>query len=139
MLTEALEEMEDCLTTMVREKAIALGEEIDDISLMKDDSDDVNDDEEREEEKNKELVWVGRIIIRAKEKKARCWSQSPKTRGKSAADDEKKIAAENEPPTIQLYKFDEFNSSSSSRSSNSSSSSTDDESGTRRDGGDVSK
>ncbi|CAL6295273.1 unnamed protein product [Bathycoccus prasinos] len=75
--------------------AIALGEEIDDISLMKDDSDDVNDDEEREEEKNKELVW--------------------------------------------LYKFDEFNSSSSSRSSSSSSSSTDDESGTRTDGGAVSK
>ena len=129
MLTEALEEMEDCLTTMVREKAIALGEEIDDISLMKDDSDDVNDDEEREEEKNKELVWVGESSGQ-KKKSALLESQNA---GKSADDDEKKIAAENEPPTIQLYKFDEFNSSSSSRSSNSSSSSTDDESGTRRD------
>ena len=129
MLTEALEEMEDCLTTMVREKAIALGEEIDDISLMKDDSDDVNDDEEREEEKNKELVWVGESSAQ-KKKSALLESQNA---GKSADDDEKKIAAENEPPTIQLYKFDEFNSSSSSRSSNSSSSSTDDESGTRRD------
>ena len=135
MLTEALEEMEDCLTTMVREKALALGEEIDDISLMKDDSDDVNDDEEREEEKNKELVWVGESSAQ-KKKSALLESQNA---GKSAADDEKKIAAENEPPTIQLYKFDEFNSSSSSRSSNSSSSSTDDESGTRTDGGDVSK
>ena len=135
MLTEALEEMEDCLTTMVREKALALGEEIDDISLMKDDSDDVNDDEEREEEKNKELVWVGESSAQ-KKKSALLESQNT---GKSADDDEKKIAAENEPPTIQLYKFDEFNSSSSSRSSNSSSSSTDDESGTRRDGGDVSK
>ena len=129
MLTEALEEMEDCLTTMVREKALALGEEIDDISLMKDDSDDVNDDEEREEEKNKELVWVGESSAQ-KKKSALLESQNA---GKSADDDEKKIAAENEPPTIQLYKFDEFNSSSSSRSSNSSSSSTDDESGTRRD------
>ena len=129
MLTEALEEMEDCLTTMVREKAIALGEEIDDISLMKDDSDDVNDDEEREEEKNKELVWVGESSAQ-KKKSALLESQNA---GKSADDDEKKIADENEPPTIQLYKFDEFNSSSSSRSSNSSSSSTDDESGTRRD------
>lgn len=128
MLTEALEEMEDCLTTMVREKAIALGEEIDNISLMKDDSD-VNDDEEREEEKNKELVWVGESSAQ-KKKSALLESQNA---GKSADDDEKKIAAENEPPTIQLYKFDEFNSSSSSRSSNSSSSSTDDESGTRRD------
>ena len=138
MLTEALEEMEDCLTTMVREKAIALGEEIDDISLMKDDSDDVNDDEEREEEKNKELVWVGESSSAQKKKSALLESKSQNA-GKSAADDEKKIAAENEPPTIQLYKFDEFNSSSSSRSSNSSSSSTDDESGTRTDGGDVSK
>ena len=129
MLTEALEEMEDCLTTMVREKALALGEEIDDISLMKDDSDDVNDDEEREEEKNKELVWVGESSAQ-KKKSALLESQNA---GKSADADEKKIAAENEPPTIQLYKFDEFNSSSSSRSSNSSSSSTDDESGTRRD------
>ena len=137
MLTEALEEMEDCLTTMVREKAIALGEEIDDISLMKDDSDDVNDDEEREEEKNKELVWVGESS--AQKKKSALLESKSQNAGKSAADDEKKIAAENEPPTIQLYKFDEFNSSSSSRSSNSSSSSTDDESGTRRDGGDVSK
>lgn len=135
MLTEALEEMEDCLTTMVREKAIALGEEIDDISLMKDDSDDVNDDEEREEEKNKELVWVGESSS-AQKKKSALLSQNA---GKSADDDEKKIAAENEPPTIQLYKFDEFNSSSSSRSSSSSSSSTDDESGTRTDGGAVSK
>ena len=132
MLTEALEEMEDCLTTMVREKAIALGEEIDDISLMKDDSDDVNDDAEREEEKNKELVWVGESSSAQKKKSALLESKSQNA-GKSAADDEKKIAAENEPPTIQLYKFDEFNSSSSSRSSNSSSSSTDDESGTRRD------
>ena len=132
MLTEALEEMEDCLTTMVREKAIALGEEIDDISLMKDDSDDVNDDEEREEEeKNKELVWVGESS--AQKKKSALLESKSQNAGKSAADDEKKIAAENEPPTIQLYKFDEFNSSSSSRSSNSSSSSTDDESGTRRD------
>ena len=138
MLTEALEEMEDCLTTMVREKALALGEEIDDISLMKDDSDDVNDDEEREEEKNKELVWVGESSSAQKKKSALLESKSQNA-GKSAADDEKKIAAENEPPTIQLYKFDEFNSSSSSRSSNSSSSSTDDESGTRTDGGDVSK
>lgn len=137
MLTEALEEMEDCLTTMVREKAIALGEEIDDISLMKDDSDDVNDDEEREEEKNKELVWVGESS--AQKKKSALLESKSQNAGKSAADDEKKIAAENEPPTIQLYKFDEFNSSSSSRSSNSSSSSTDDESGTRTDGGDVSK
>ena len=131
MLTEALEEMEDCLTTMVREKAIALGEEIDDISLMKDDSDDVNDDEEREEEKNKELVWVGESS--ARKKKSALLESKSQNAGKSADDDEKKIAAENEPPTIQLYKFDEFNSSSSSRSSNSSSSSTDDESGTRRD------
>ena len=131
MLTEALEEMEDCLTTMVREKALALGEEIDDISLMKDDSDDVNDDEEREEEKNKELVWVGESS--AQKKKSALLESKSQNAGKSAADDEKKIAAENEPPTIQLYKFDEFNSSSSSRSSNSSSSSTDDESGTRRD------
>ena len=131
MLTEALEEMEDCLTTMVREKAIALGEEIDDISLMKDDSDDVNDDEEREEEKNKELVWVGESS--AQKKKSALLESKSQNAGKSAADDEKKITAENEPPTIQLYKFDEFNSSSSSRSSNSSSSSTDDESGTRRD------
>ena len=138
MLTEALEEMEDCLTTMVREKALALGEEIDDISLMKDDSDDVNDDAEREEEKNKELVWVGESSSAQKKKSALLESKSQNA-GKSAADDEKKIAAENEPPTIQLYKFDEFNSSSSSRSSNSSSSSTDDESGTRTDGGDVSK
>ena len=137
MLTEALEEMEDCLTTMVREKAIALGEEIDDISLMKDDSDDVNDDEEREEEKNKELVWVGESS--AQKKKSALLESKSQNAGKSAAADEKKIAAENEPPTIQLYKFDEFNSSSSSRSSSSSSSSTDDESGTRRDGGDVSK
>ena len=136
MLTEALEEMEDCLTTMVREKAIALGEEIDDISLMKDDSD-VNDDEEREEEKNKELVWVGESSTQTK--KSALLESKSQNAGKSAADDEKKIAAENEPPTIQLYKFDEFNSSSSSRSSNSSSSSTDDESGTRTDGGDVSK
>ena len=135
MLTEALEEMEDCLTTMVRDKALALGEEIDDISLMKDDSDDVNDDEEREEEKNKELVWVGESSS-AQKKKSALLSQNA---GKSADDDEKKIAAENEPPTIQLYKFDEFNSSSSSRSSSSSSSSTDDESGTRTDGGAVSK
>ena len=131
MLTEALEEMEDCLTTMVREKALALGEEIDDISLMKDDSDDVNDDEEREEEKNKELVWVGESS--AQKKKSALLESKSQNAGKSADDDEKKIAAENEPPTIQLYKFDEFNSSSSSRSSNSSSSSTDDESGTRRD------
>ncbi|CAL6296486.1 unnamed protein product [Bathycoccus prasinos] len=136
MLTEALEEMEDCLTTMVREKAIALGEEIDDISLMKDDSD-VNDDEEREEEKNKELVWVGESS--AQKKKSALLESKSQNAGKRDDDDEKKIAAENEPPTIQLYKFDEFNSSSSSRSSNSSSSSTDDESGTRRDGGDVSK
>ena len=136
MLTEALEEMEDCLTTMVREKAIALGEEIDDISLMKDDSD-VNDDEEREEEKNKELVWVGESSTQTK--KSALLESKSQNAGKSAADDEKKIATENEPPTIQLYKFDEFNSSSSSRSSSSSSSSTDDESGTRRDGGDVSK
>ena len=131
MLTEALEEMEDCLTTMVREKAIALGEEIDDISLMKDDSDDVNDDEEREEEKNKELVWVGESS--AQKKKSALLESKSQNAGKRDDDDEKKIAAENEPPTIQLYKFDEFNSSSSSRSSNSSSSSTDDESGTRRD------
>ena len=137
MLTEALEEMEDCLTTMVREKAIALGEEIDDISLMKDDSD-VNDDEEREEEKNKELVWVGESSTQTK--KSALLESKSQNAGKSAADDEKKIATENEPPTIQLYKFDEFNSSSSSRSSSSSSSSsTDDESGTGRDGGDVSK
>ena len=137
MLTEALEEMEDCLTTMVREKAIALGEEIDDISLMKDDSDDVNDDEEREEEKNKELVWVGESS--AQKKKSALLESKSQNAGKRDDDDEKKIAAENEPPTIQLYKFDEFNSSSSSRSS-SSSSSTDDESGARRDGGgDVSK
>jgi len=136
MLTEALEEMEDCLTTMVREKAIALGEEIDDISLMKDDSD-VNDDEEREEEKNKELVWVGESS--AQKKKSALLESKSQNAGKRDDDDEKKIAAENEPPTIQLYKFDEFNSSSSSRSS-SSSSSTDDESGARRDGGgDVSK
>ena len=131
MLTEALEEMEDCLTTMVREKALALGEEIDDISLMKDDLDDVNGDEEREEEKNKELVWVGESS--AQKKKSALLESKSQNAGKSADDDEKKIAAENEPPTIQLYKFDEFNSSSSSRSSNSSSSSTDDESGTRRD------
>ena len=138
MLTEALEEMEDCLTTMVREKAIALGEEIDDISLMKDDSDDVNDDEEREEEKNKELVWVGESS--AQKKKSVLLESKSQNARKSADDDEKKNAAENEPPTIQLYKFDEFNSSSSSRSSSSSSSSTDDESGARRDGGgDVSK
>ena len=130
MLTEALEEMEDCLTTMVREKAIALGEEIDDISLMEDDSD-ANDDEEREEEKKKELVWVGESS--AQKKKSALLESKSQNAGKSADDDEKKIAAENEPPTIQLYKFDEFNSSSSSRSSNSSSSSTDDESGTRRD------
>ena len=137
MLTEALEEMEDCLTTMVREKALALGEEIDDISLMKDDSDDVNDDEEREEEKNKELVWVGESS--AQKKKSVLLESKSQNARKSADDDEKKNAAENEPPTIQLYKFDEFNSSSSSRSS-SSSSSTDDESGARRDGGgDVSK
>ena len=131
MLTEALEEMEDCLTTMVREKALALGEEIDDISLMKDDLDDVNGDEEREEEKNKELVWVGESS--AQKKKSALLESKSQNAGKSADDDEKKIAAENEPPTIQLYKFDEFDSSSSSRSSNSSSSSTDDESGTRRD------
>ena len=138
MLTEALEEMEDCLTTMVREKALALGEEIDDISLMKDDSDDVNDDEEREEEKNKELVWVGESS--AQKKKSVLLESKSQNARKSADDDEKKNAAENEPPTIQLYKFDEFNSSSSSRSSSSSSSSTDDESGARRDGGgDVSK
>ncbi|CAL6294470.1 unnamed protein product [Bathycoccus prasinos] len=116
--------------------AIALGEEIDDISLMKDDSD-VNDDEEREEEKNKELVWVGESS--AQKKKSALLESKSQNAGKRDDDDEKKIAAENEPPTIQLYKFDEFNSSSSSRSSNSSSSSTDDESGTRRDGGDVSK
>ena len=138
MLTEALEEMEDCLTTMVRDKALALGEEIDDISLMKDDSDDVNDDEEREEEKNKELVWVGESS--AQKKKSALLESKSQNAGKRDDDDEKKIAAENEPPTIQLYKFDEFNSSSSSRSSSSSSSSTDDESGARRDGGgDVSK
>ena len=138
MLTEALEEMEDCLTTMVRDKALALGEEIDDISLMKDDSDDVNDDEEREEEKNKELVWVGESS--AQKKKSVLLESKSQNARKSADDDEKKNAAENEPPTIQLYKFDEFNSSSSSRSSSSSSSSTDDESGARRDGGgDVSK
>ena len=137
MLTEALEEMEDCLTTMVRDKALALGEEIDDISLMKDDSDDVNDDEEREEEKNKELVWVGESS--AQKKKSVLLESKSQNARKSADDDEKKIAAENEPPTIQLYKFDEFNSSSSSRSSSSSSSSTDDESGTRTDGGAVSK
>ena len=138
MLTEALEEMEDCLTTMVRDKALALGEEIDDISLMKDDSEDVNDDEEREEEKNKELVWVGESS--AQKKKSVLLESKSQNARKSADDDEKKNAAENEPPTIQLYKFDEFNSSSSSRSSSSSSSSTDDESGARRDGGgDVSK
>ena len=97
MLTEALDEMEDCLTTMVREKAVALGQEIDDISLLKDD-DDVNDDEKKEEEEDgeKELVWAGES------------SGSPQTTTSFARDDEETDAAE--PPSIQLYKFEDFES-----------------------------
>ena len=103
MLTEALDEMEDCLTTMVREKAVALGQEIDDISLLKDD-DDVNDDEKKEEEKDgeKELVWAGESS----------GSQTAKNATTSFARDDATDAAEPdaEPPSIQLYKFEDFES-----------------------------
>jgi hypothetical protein len=103
MLTEALDEMEDCLTTMVREKAVALGQEIDDISLLKDD-DDVNDDEKKEEEEDgeKELVWAGESS----------GSQTAKNATTSFARDDATDAAEPdaEPPSIQLYKFEDFES-----------------------------
>ena len=95
MLTEALDEMEDCLTTMVREKAVALGQEIDDISLLEDhDHDDDDDDEKKKkEEDEKELVWAGES------------SGSPQTTTSFARDDE-----DTEPPSIQLYKFEDFES-----------------------------
>ena len=102
MLTEALDEMEDCLTTMVREKAVALGQEIDDISLLKDD-DDVNDDEKKEEEDGeKELVWAGESS----------GSQTAKNATTSFARDDATDAAapDAEPPSIQLYKFEDFES-----------------------------
>ena len=97
MLTEALDEMEDCLTTMVREKAVALGQEIDDISLLEDHDDDDDDDEKKKkEEDEKELVWAGES------------SGSPQTTTSFARDDEETDAAE--PPSIQLYKFEDFES-----------------------------
>tara|TARA_B100000073_G_scaffold242381_1_gene203336 strand:- start:1159 stop:2502 length:1344 start_codon:yes stop_codon:yes gene_type:complete len=99
MLTEALDEMEDCLTTMVREKAVALGQEIDDISLLEDDDDDDDDDDDekkKKEEDEKELVWAGES------------SGSPQTTTSFARDDEETDAAE--PPSIQLYKFEDFES-----------------------------
>ena len=98
MLTEALDEMEDCLTTMVREKAVALGQEIDDISLLEDHDDDDDDDDEKKkkEEDEKELVWAGES------------SGSPQTTTSFARDDEETDAAE--PPSIQLYKFEDFES-----------------------------
>ena len=88
-----LDEMEDCLTTMVREKAVALGQEIDDISLLEDhDHDDDDDDEKKKkEEDEKELVWAGES------------SGSPQTTTSFARDDE-----DTEPPSIQLYKFEDF-------------------------------
>ncbi len=99
MLTEALDEMEDCLTTMVREKAVALGQEIDDISLLEDhddDDDDDDDEKKKKEEDEKELVWAGES------------SGSPQTTTSFARDDEETDAAE--PPSIQLYKFEDFES-----------------------------
>ena len=96
MLTEALDEMEDCLTTMVREKAVALGQEIDDISLLKDDE----EEKKEEEDDEKELVWVGESS-----------SQTASTTTSFARDDATDAAEPDaEPPSIQLYKFEDFES-----------------------------
>ena len=94
MLTEALDEMEDCLTTMVREKAVALGQEIDDISLLKDHDDE--DEKKEEEDGEKELVWAGESS-----------SQTASATTSFARDDAEPDA---EPPSIQLYKFEDFES-----------------------------
>jgi hypothetical protein len=109
MLTEALDEMEDCLTTMVREKAVALGQEIDDISLLKDHDDDDEDDEKKEEEDGeKELVWAGES------------SSQTASATTSFARDDKTDAAEPdaEPPSIQLYKFEDFESTTNADDTN---------------------
>jgi len=106
MLTEALEEMEDCLTTMVREKAVALGEEIDDISLMKDEE----ETEEEEKEDDKELVWVGETVQSSapvpSSTNVKSFSPSPSSAPVAAGENENGQDASR--PTIQLYKFDDF-------------------------------
>jgi len=106
MLTEALEEMEDCLTTMVREKAVALGEEIDDISLMKDEE----ETEEEEKEDDKELVWVGETVQSSapvpSSTNVKSFSPSPSSGPVAAGENENGQDASR--PTIQLYKFDDF-------------------------------
>ena len=114
MLTEALEEMEDCLTTMVREKAVALGEEIDDISLMKDEE----EKEEEEKEDDKELVWVGETVQSSapapSSTNVKSFSPSSSSSSAPVAGGENKNDEDASPPTIQLYKFDDFDDASSS-------------------------
>ena len=116
MLTEALEEMEDCLTTMVREKAVALGEEIDDISRMKDE-----EVKEEEKEDDKELVWVGETVQSSapapSSTNVKSFSPSSSSSSSSSAPvagGENKNDEDASPPTIQLYKFDDFDDASSS-------------------------